>query len=171
MLAGGYTMKRILLVLSCSFLLFGCGGNANNTDDKEVLSMKKESKVLDLMGNDKFDLLERVDVVVLGKWIDEGYEIYTIDDGEKLENLILSAIGEYEDEVALMHQEYDGKIEVPDIATSYDDHIRVFAKNILKAHPDKKEYIEKLHEANKLIEDKNNEAVEKKIDEARKLRE
>lgn len=164
-------MKRILLVLSSSFLLFGCGGNASNSEDKEVLSMEKDTKVLDLMGNDKFELVEKIDIVVLGKWIDEGYSIYTLDDGEDLENLILSAIEEYEDEVALLHEEIEGRIEVPNIDITYDDHIKVFAKDILKVHPDKEEYIEKLYEANNLIKDKNSEAVEKKIDEARNLRE
>src|SRR5699024_5871164 len=164
----GYAMKRILLVLSCSFLLFGCGGNS---DEKEVLSMEKETKELDLMGIGKFELVERVNIVVLGKWIDEGYEIFTLDDADELESLIESAIGEYEDEIELLREEYEVRIEVPDIETSYENHIKVFAKNVLKEHPDKESYIEKLYEANELIKDKDSAAVEKKIEEARKLRE
>lgn len=185
-------MRKLLLTLILPLVVLGACSNFD-TDEKEIEDKKSvqvpkektDVKELDLMGYDKFDLPKSIPTIVLGKWIDEGYTLFTLEDGEELENIIAGAIDEYEKELddyieKVMEGETseeqennlrDQVYEQSKINKDYSHYIDVFEKNIIKDYEGKDLYIEKLREANELINKNDKEAVSKRVEEASKLRE
>lgn len=173
---GDYMRKPVLFMLAMVFLFACSNENEQGTkiDEPKTTTVQAESsdeekKEIDFLGEDKFDIVGNINPVVIGKWIDEGYNIYTLDDGEQLEDLIKESISAHEEEHKKLEAEYGMEILETEIFT-HESKIKVFAKNILRDYPDKEKYIDKLYEANELIKDKDEDAVNKKIEEAEELR-
>src|SRR5690625_3450407 len=172
-------MKKNILFIVVLALLTACS-TANEqgpkSDSPKMMTAQAEqttsdSKEIDFMGKDKFEIIGKIDTIVLAKWIDDGYTVYKLEDGELMEEIIANTVGEYEREIKELKEEYGDAISESDVPI--DDHtesIDIFSKNILKDHPDKEDYIDKLYEANELIKDKDENLVNEKIKEAKELR-
>ena len=165
-------MKKMLIVLVFCFLI-GCSA-ANEGDQLQAASTEdggseevRNERTIDLMGEDPFEI--DVNKIIIGKWIDDGETVYILDDGKLLEDKIASALKEHEEKFRKMEEEYGVKLQKPELET-FEEKIAVFAKNILRDHPDKEEYIDKLKEANEALKKEDEKLVKQKIEEARKLR-
>ena len=168
-------MKNPLIAFVVLLVLAGCSTAGEQERDQPAIASTesggseevRNERTIDLMGEDPFEI--GVNKVIIGKWIDDGETVYILDDGKLLEDKIASALKEHEEKFRKMEEEYGVKLQKPELET-FEEKIAVFAKNILRDHPDKEEYIDKLKEANEALKKEDEKLVKQKIEEARKLR-
>jgi hypothetical protein len=170
-------MKKVFFLLLFVFLV-GCG-----TAEKEQKATKTENRKEEVKTLTSTEVVEertietngeapwiRNAAVRLQKLVEDGETVHLWSDAEEFELWIATLI-DYVPPKSNAVNAPDPKQEIESVHNSANEHIKIFVGELIKRHPDNKEYFDLLTQAGESLAIGDTETAKNKIEEAKTIRE